>query len=267
MDEGTYVVGQRSLEKTLASAVASFGNLDPLQTAGIAQAGYYARIKSDTGIIFLDGYGSVDKVLHPDKMEFYSSKPPLLSTMLAGLYWLLKMLFGWTLAENPNAVVRTILLLVNVLPFILYLQQIARLAEAFGRTDWGRLFVVAAAAFGTVVTPFLITLNNHTIATYCVLFALVSVVEIWKRTPRSRGGCAGSRRNFTLAISPGCRFLRLVCRLQRIAGAGFRGGHFFAAVILVAPTDVAIFPVAGSLVRRGLFLHQLRCRRSTEAGV
>ncbi len=190
VDEGTYVVGQRSLEKTLASAVASFGNFDPLQTAGIVQAGYYVRIKSDTGIIFLDGYGSVDKVLHPDKMEFYSSKPPLLSTLLAGLYWLLKMLFGWTLAENPNAVVRTILLLVNVLPFVLYLQQIARLAEEFGRTDWGKLFVVAAAAFGTVVTPFLITLNNHTIATYCVLFALVSVEEIWKRTPRACGGCS-----------------------------------------------------------------------------
>jgi hypothetical protein len=197
VDEGTYVVGQRSIEKTLASAVASFGNLDPLQTAGVAQAGYYARIKSDTGIITQDGYGSVDKVLHPDKMEFYSSKPPLLSTLLAGLYWLLQYLsglfndgHGWTLAGNPNAVVRTILLLVNVLPFILYLQQIARLAEAFGRTDWGKLFVVAAAAFGTVVTPFLITLNNHTIATYCVLFALVSVVEIWKRTPRARGGCA-----------------------------------------------------------------------------
>jgi hypothetical protein len=188
VDEGTYVVGRRNLESTLASAVASFGNLDPVQTAGIAQAGYYVRTKSDSGIIFLDGYGSVDKVLQPNTQEFYSSKPPLFSTLIAGLYWLLKALFGWTLAANPNAVVGVILFLVNILPFVIYLQLIARLVESFGRTDWGKLFVLAAAAFGTVVTPFLITLNNHTVATYCVLFALVSVIAIWRRTPSSKGG-------------------------------------------------------------------------------
>jgi hypothetical protein len=191
VDEGTYVIGRRSRETILASAVACLGNHDPLAAAVTAQAGYFVRTKkSDRGIIFDDGWESVDKVLHPEKLEFYSSKPPLFSTLVAGLCWLLQILFGWTLANHPNAVVRTVLLLVNVLPFLLYLQQLSRLVDEFGRTDWGKCFVMAAAGFATLVSPFLITLNNHTVATYCVLFTLVSVVEIWRRAPRQWGGCA-----------------------------------------------------------------------------
>ena len=111
-----------------------------------------------------------------------------MSTLVAGLYWLLQTLFGWTLTAHPSAVVRTTLVLVNIVPFVIYLQYLGRLAERFGGTEWGRAFVLAAAGFGTLVSPFLVTFNNHTIATYCVLFALVSVVEIWRRAPRVRGG-------------------------------------------------------------------------------
>jgi hypothetical protein len=190
VDEGTYVIGHRNRDVVLAAAVASIGNLDPLTAAVTAESGYYSRVSCDRGIIFEDGWQSVDKVLHPAKLAFYSSKPPLLSTLVAGTYWLLKTLFGWTLMTHADAVVRTTLLLVNVAPFLVYLHQMARLAESFGGTDWGRMFVVAAAAFATLVTPFLITLNNHTVATYCVLFTLVSMLHIWQRAPRARGGCA-----------------------------------------------------------------------------
>jgi hypothetical protein len=190
VDEGTYVIGHRNRDVVLTTAVAPLGNPDPLIAAVAAESGYYFRIASDRGIIFEDGWQSVDKVLHPGKLEFYSSKPPLLSTLIAGIYWLLKTLLGWTLTTHADAVVRTTLILVNVAPFVVYLHLMARLLESFGGTDWGRMFVVAAAAFATLVTPFLITLNNHTVATYCVLFTLVSVLHIWLRAPRTRGGCA-----------------------------------------------------------------------------
>ena len=36
---------------------------------------------------------------------------------MAGLYWLLQQLTGWTLAEQPAEVVRTLVLLVNAVPF------------------------------------------------------------------------------------------------------------------------------------------------------
>jgi hypothetical protein len=143
------------------------------------------QTKRDQGIIFEDGWQSVDKVLHPEKLEFISSKPPLLSTLMAGLYWLLQLITGWTLKDNPFPVVRVLLFLVNWLPLLLYLFLFARLAERFGKTDWGRLFVIACACFATFVTTFAITFNNHSIATYCILFALYPTLKILDSEQRS----------------------------------------------------------------------------------
>ncbi|MGH7226516.1 MAG: hypothetical protein ACRELF_25140, partial [Gemmataceae bacterium] len=117
----------------------------------------------DSGIVFEDGWQSVDKMLNPATLEFYSTKPPLLTFLVAGEYALLKKLFGWSLdTDQCFTIVRVCLLTFNVLPFVVYLWLLARLAECFGATDWGRIFVVAAACFATLLTPFLITLNNHT---------------------------------------------------------------------------------------------------------
>jgi hypothetical protein len=126
-------------------------------------------------------WDTVDKVLHPQSHKFYSSKPPLLSTVLAGLYWLLQLVTGWTLAGNIFEVVRTMLVLVNVVPFLVYLVLISRLAERFTSSDWAKLYMVTAACFATLVTPFLVTLNNHNIATYCVLFAMYATLLVFVR--------------------------------------------------------------------------------------
>src|SRR5262249_53665818 len=72
--EGTYVIGRRER---------------------LPDGGYV-----DRGLVFEDGWKTVDKVLNPDTQEFYSSKPPLLATLVAGLYWLLYQL-GWSLTESP----------------------------------------------------------------------------------------------------------------------------------------------------------------------
>jgi hypothetical protein len=175
-----FAVGRRDRKTVLVSAATPLAAHGPLEGAVLAAAGYSARVRSDRGIIFEDGYQSVDKVLHPTKLEFYSSKPPLLSTLVAGVYWLLQWLTGWTLARDPFEVVRTILFLVNLLPMVLYLGLLARLIERYGTTDWGRLYVMAAACFGTLMTPFAITLNNHTIGTCSVVFALYPALAIWR---------------------------------------------------------------------------------------
>jgi hypothetical protein len=178
--ERGFAVGRRDRKSILLSAATPLAASGPLEAAALATAGYSARVRSDRGVIFLDGYQSVDKVLHPRKLEFFSSKPPLLSTLIAGLYWLLQRLTGWTLARDPFEVVRTILFLVNLLPMVIYLGLLARLIERYGTTDWGRLYVLAAACFGTLMTPFAITLNNHTVATCCVVFALYPALAIWR---------------------------------------------------------------------------------------
>jgi hypothetical protein len=129
------------------------------------------------GIASEDGWKTIDKVLHPERQVFLSSKPPLLTVLMAGQYWLLKHTLGWSITDQTNEVVRAGLLTFNVLPFALYLWLLSRLAEWFGATDWGRLYVVVAAAFGTLLTPFLITFNNHTPAAVAALFALYAALR------------------------------------------------------------------------------------------
>jgi hypothetical protein len=262
VDDGTYVVGRRSRDLILDTAGAQFGVLDPLQALVTAQAGYAMRTSSDrsafrhpgdSGIIFEDGYQSVDKVLHPAKLEFYSSKPPLLSTLIAGLYWLLQLLFGWTLKDNPGAVVRAVLLLVNAAPFVIYLQQISRLADQFGRTDWGRFFVLASAAYGTLVTPFLTTLNNHTLATYCVLFALVAVVEIWRRAPRGRGGCADQPATSPWQYHAAAGFFSAFAVCNELPALSFAVAVFLL-LLLWAPRQVLFFLAAAAVPAAAFFL-------------
>src|SRR5947209_9371433 len=70
VDHGTYVIGRRSQGMVLFSAGASVANVNPLAAVVTAQAAYYARLGRDSGIIFEDGWQSVDKVLHPAKLEF-----------------------------------------------------------------------------------------------------------------------------------------------------------------------------------------------------
>lgn len=191
----SFVIGTRDSAVYRASAIAPLGQLHPLQAAAVAQAGYRARVASSRGIIFEDGYESVDKVLHPEKLEFYSSKPPLLATLLAGLYWLLHTLLGWTLQSNPSnpldpvntaAVVRTILILVNVVPFAIYLHVFSGWLERWCTETWAKLCIFLSAAFATLVSPFLITLNNHTLGAFAVLFALHALLRIWEARQTGR---------------------------------------------------------------------------------
>jgi hypothetical protein len=161
----------------------------------------------DSGIIFEDGWGSVDKMRNPITLEYYSTKPPLLTFLVACEYWLLKNTFGWSLDdETCFAVVRVCLVTFNLLPFVVYLWLLVRLTEQWGTTDWGRIFVVAAACFGTMMLPFLISLNNHTLATCSVVVAVNATTRILSSPsplPSPPGGgegrVRGSWRWFVLA--------------------------------------------------------------------
>ena len=126
---------------------------------------------------------TIDMVKHrgPDgKEHFYSSKPTLLPTLLAGEYWLLKQWIGSDLLKQPFYFMRIMLLVSNVLPFGLYLFLLARYVERHGTSDWGRLFVVATAAFGTFLTTYAVTLNNHLPAAISVFIALLCAIPIYR---------------------------------------------------------------------------------------
>src|SRR5438105_9044644 len=132
VDNGTYAIGHRETDPATGKYV-------------------------DRGIIAEDGWKTIDKVLRPDTQEFYSSKPPLLATLVAGEYWLLKHAFDWSITQQNGEVVRTILLTVNGLLLVVYWILLARLVEQFGTSDWGRLYVLTAGCFATFLTTFAIT--------------------------------------------------------------------------------------------------------------
>ncbi len=131
----------------------------------------------DEGIVFEDGWQSIDRVKDPKTDNYYSSKPPLLSFLAACEYWLLKKAFGWSITRDTNHVVKTILVTFNVLPLVAYLWMLRRLLERFGQTDWGRLFTFTAGCFGTFITTFGVTLNNHTPAAVCTLGARFPILR------------------------------------------------------------------------------------------
>lgn len=134
-------------------------------------------------IIQVPGWDTIDKVRKDG--HFYSSKPALLPTLLAGLYWSLKQVFGLDLLERTHETVHTILLLINLIPWVIALIFLAAIGERYARSDWSRVFLLLAAAFGTLLTPFLITLNNHTIAATSVLFAIYPALRILVDKQRS----------------------------------------------------------------------------------
>jgi hypothetical protein len=159
--------------------------------------------------------------------HYYSSKPPLLETLLTGEYLLLKKLsFGrLSFRKSPESVIRVMVASVNLVPLVIFLGLFSRLLDRLAPNPWVRAYTMIAAGLGTFLTGFSITLNNHTIAAFSSFFALYPAFLIW---------CEG-RRGWRL-----------------FAVAGFFAG--FAAV--------NEFPAAAFLVALGLGL-AWKARRQT----
>ena len=127
-------------------------------------------------------WATIDLVKHRDKdgeMHFYSSKPTLLPTMLGWLYKSIKWDTGKNLTDDTFEVVRLMLLLVNVMPMALFLVLFAGILEVIAVSSFTRYTVLSFASFGTFMTPFMVTLNNHLPAAFSVgvsLFALVHIL-------------------------------------------------------------------------------------------
>ena len=147
------------------------------------------------------GWHTIDLVRHrgPDGREhYYSSKPTLLTTLLAGEYWLLKAATGATLKVQTFFVARIMLVLTNVVPLVFALVLLAWLVERVGwavpttafvnqetagiahPTDFGAIFVVAAACFATFLTTYSVTLNNHLTAGIALIFGLAAIIPMWQ---------------------------------------------------------------------------------------
>ncbi len=143
-------------------------------------------------------WDTIDKVQHRGKdgeLHFYSSKPPLFPTLVAGIYIGIKAITGWTISEDTFYVVRTILVLVNVVPWLMFLWLLGLLIDRIPVRDWTRYYVLAAACFGTFLTTFVISLNNHLPAAVAVMASLFCLTEIWREDFVLEDGRYVSRRH------------------------------------------------------------------------
>lgn len=133
---------------------------------------------------------TIDKVRHRESDEepwhFYSSKPPLLSTIAAGVYGAQRRTLGADLRRDTLPVTRVTLLLINGLPMALALWMFQRLLMRLNLSLECQCFVLLVAGFGSMLNPYLTTLNNHTPAAVCLLICLMTIVRIQQNPEQLR---------------------------------------------------------------------------------
>ena len=145
--------------------------------------------------------------------HYYSSKPPLFATLMAGVIYPFRKLSGVPLdatvkqerlernvekpvegepgkttfvKETPPPVIwpayilyfKPVIILFNVVPFLLFLVFFARLLDRYAPNDWAWFVALFAAAWGNYLVVFNASLNNHTAAAYSAFFALYALSRI-----------------------------------------------------------------------------------------
>jgi hypothetical protein len=123
------------------------------------------------------GWETIDLVFHNG--HYYSSKPPLLSTLMAAEYWVIFNVTHQSLGTHPYEIGRFMLITINGTCLLLLFIFTARLIERLGTSDWGRIFVMASCVFGTFLTTFAVTITNHLPAAACTAVLLDALVRIW----------------------------------------------------------------------------------------
>jgi hypothetical protein len=157
------------------------------------------------------GWDTIDMVKHvgrDGREHLYSSKPPLMATLMAGPYWVIYRTTGASLGDYPYEVGRFLLILFNVLPMVLYFVVLAALVERVGTSDWGRIFTMAAATLATFLTTFVVSINNHTPAAVCAAIVLWAFVHIWYD---------GERRERYFAAAGAFSALAVTCELPALS--------------------------------------------------
>lgn len=128
------------------------------------------------------GWDTIDMVRHRGRdgeFHLYSSKPPLLASLMAIPYWIIYHTSGATLGEHPYEIGRFMLILFNVLSLVGCFLLLGRTADRLGATPWSRLFMMTGAAFGTFLTTYAVSINNHTVAAASAMATLAAVIPIW----------------------------------------------------------------------------------------
>jgi hypothetical protein len=139
-------------------------------------------------IMQVPGWDSIDKVRVDG--HFYSTKPPLLPVLAAGVYAAEKRLWGADLLTAPHAPARGILIVFNLIPWLIALACLGYVARQLSPDGLGEPYIVLVGAFGTLLSPFLITFNNHSVAAAAVAFTLAAATPLLDGARLSAGRLA-----------------------------------------------------------------------------
>lgn len=179
--------------------------------------------------------------------HFYSSKPPLMSTWVAGVTWAVCRVTGWSLLDHPQAVMSTTLLIVNGIPFVLMLILLARVLEQSALAPSVAMVVLSFAAFGTLWSPFLASLNNHTVAACGAFLGGVSWLWAADSLPNGRRSLIFSLWGLA-ASAMACHdlpagLMTLVfgwqaCRIDFTRAVGYFGGGAALPVLALVGTNM-----------------------------
>jgi hypothetical protein len=128
--------------------------------------------------------GTIDKVMIDGRT--YASKPPLLPTLIAGWWFVIRPIVGPVDTDGSEPVDRedgtikgsfqiyskTTIFVFQILPYALVLWLFGRFLEEENIDGPGWLFSMLFAGFGTPAAGYLATLNNHTIG-FCFVACTV----------------------------------------------------------------------------------------------
>lgn len=109
-------------------------------------------------------FDTIDKVMHVGDdggFHAYSSKPPLLATIVAAIYWPIHAATGLTITQHPGYVPRMILAIFNLPVLACFFFASWSVCRGYLTTTWSQIFVAVAIGFGTMLTSMAVTLNNH----------------------------------------------------------------------------------------------------------
>jgi hypothetical protein len=132
-------------------------------------------------------WNTIDMVRHrgrDNREHYYSSKPPLLTVMLAAVAKPISMLTGMKLTHEPFLIGRIVMILVNVIPLFLWWLWLHRWLEREVKDSWSRLILLNMGLWGTFLTTFSGTINNHLQG---ALFFTVSLALVWQIVDAARG--------------------------------------------------------------------------------
>jgi len=195
---------------------------------------------------FVGPFDTIDMVKVGDK--YYSSKPPLFPTVVAGVAWLLERVTCTDFRTNPWFITKATLILVQVVPFVICFLLIRSHIYRLTNCVYVRNLCVGAAALATYLTPWSAVLNNHVVGAFAAMLALHAAFKIWY----------DGRREWYWFVMAGI-FAAFTATVE-LPAALFALALFVALTVkdwkrsLIFGLTAALIPVAGMLITNYLAL-------------